>query len=114
MTILLMLAFLASLPRGSAEAAERIADLHVVSSRPLVVRGTEFAPQERVRVIVLGGVRRASRWTTASKAGTFRLSIQGADTGGCSRLVVAAVGATGHAHRSPWWSARCPPTPPRR
>jgi hypothetical protein len=96
---------------SNAESApDRKAQLTVLKSKPLALRGTGFHPRESVRVTLLASVKRTVRRTTAGPTGTFRVAFPAA-ANGCSLLVAHAVGS--HGSRA---SARVgrPPCPPPR
>ena len=69
--VLLALLVVLSLPSG-AQAAPRTPALRIDSTAPLLVHGTGFAAGERVRVR-LAAPQRRTRWTRASRNGTFRV-----------------------------------------
>jgi hypothetical protein len=77
------------------EAVAAKPTVRVVTYRPLTVRGDAFKSGERVRLIVLGSVRRVTRTINATARGSFRASFTRLGTERCSMLVVAAVGSMG-------------------
>jgi hypothetical protein len=69
------------------------ATLKLTGGAPLTVRGTQFAPAERVRVAVVGEglVRRV----TASGQGVFVVRFANMSYDRCNGLIVLAVGSDG-------------------
>lgn len=78
-----------------AAARVETARLAVVSTQPLVVRGTGFAPGEVVVVKVEGLRRLRSLLRRASALGTFRVTLGGTSRRGCRPVVVRATGSGG-------------------
>ena len=78
----------------STEQARR-AQLFLVSTDPLVVRGLGFRPEERVKLLVtVGGRAVPVRGVRASRAGRFRVRL-GAAVGASDAVVVQAIGVRG-------------------
>jgi hypothetical protein len=73
----------------------RRAQLFIVSTDPLVVRGVRFAPGERVKLLVaVGGRSVRTSAVRASRAGRFRVLLQ-ASAVASEAVVVQAIGARG-------------------
>jgi hypothetical protein len=78
----------------SAEQARR-AQLVIVSTDPLVVRGLGFRPVERVKLLVtVGGRAVPAGGVRASRAGRFSVRLS-ASAGSSDAVVVQAIGARG-------------------
>jgi hypothetical protein len=68
--------------------------LRLVSFAPLTLRGTGFAPRERVR-LDLSGAAAARRRVVALASGSFAVRFDGAALTQCDFIRVAAVGSRG-------------------
>ena len=80
---------------GPAAGSARKPSLTLVESDPITVAGAHFSPHGGVRVTVYA-LRTVTRATTASRAGTFRLTFSGPLLGACSgTALVQAVGPEG-------------------
>jgi hypothetical protein len=77
---------------SSANAAKRPA-LTIVDTSPLVVRGANFKPAERVKLLVNYG-KPLSRAVRAGPRGGFVVRL-GVSVNGCTAVVVQAIGARG-------------------
>jgi hypothetical protein len=88
------LAAAASVAAASGSDTSRRASLHVLDMQPLVVRGTGFEPNERVRLML--SVAEGQRWraTKAGAEGRFTMRFD-ASIGGCGRFSVQAFGSRG-------------------
>jgi hypothetical protein len=77
------------------ESADGVrASLHAVDMQPLVVRGTGFEPNERVRLMLSSADGQRWRTTDAGAAGRFTMRF-GVSIGGCGRFSVQAFGSRG-------------------
>jgi hypothetical protein len=93
-TILVAILAVAALAGPSAGAARK-PSLTLVASDPITVAGAHFRPLAGVKVTVYA-LRTISRATTASRAGTFRLTFAGPLLAGCSGTAyIQAVGPKG-------------------
>jgi hypothetical protein len=77
---------------GAADAAKQ-PTLRIVGTTPLVVRGTNFRPDERVKLLVSYG-RPLVRAVKAGPRGGFVARL-GVSVKGCQAVVVQAIGARG-------------------
>jgi hypothetical protein len=109
--VVLLLAVLLAVSNFSGGSSTAKPSLRLMAGQPFAVRGQGFEPAEQVRVFALGSVRRASVRTRASGTGTFKAAFSRRDLGGCSLLVVTAVGSDGS--RATLRPGRRPCTPPR-
>ena len=76
------------------DSAGKRAQLRVLDTRPLVVRGVGFKPAERVRMLVTTGKQSQSKTKLASRAGVVGFNF-GAAFQGCGSFSVKAVGSKG-------------------
>ena len=77
-----------------ASAVEKPALSTVSSETRIVVRGTHFVPNERVRVRVIGRTVSRTRVVTTAR-GSFRVSLRRPVPLACNTLVVRATGVRG-------------------
>lgn len=106
--LLIALAVAVTAPAGSAASAR----LSVVGVAPLTVRGTGFAPRERVRVVaVVHGT--TTRLARAGATGVFVVRFSQVEVPTCTGFVVRAFGAAGTraTARVPQLECPQPPTP---
>jgi hypothetical protein len=87
----LLLAVAAPAAAAPAAAAPPPPSLTLVRTAPLTVRGSGFAPLERVRLTAPA----TGASVRASSSGAFTAALPGARVSRCSALVVRAVGAGG-------------------
>jgi hypothetical protein len=97
-------------PAGAAadQSTPRRATLHVGLGVPLVVRGTQFVPGERVTVTILATNKRMKRTVANSQGGfvvRFRVSFERCRAG----LVALAVGDRGSRAKTKRPPMLCPP-----
>jgi hypothetical protein len=87
----LAVAVLAAAPAPAAPSPA----LKLITTRPVQVRGTSFAPRETVRVTVRAGngVTRAA--TATDQRGDFAATVRGAVVSRCASLVITATGSGG-------------------
>jgi hypothetical protein len=90
-TAALCLALLGSTASGSESRKQ--AKLKLTAGIPLTIRGTNFLPNERVRVTVSGELRRTKQ-VIANRSGVFLVRFQTAFDR-CSDMTALAVGARG-------------------
>jgi hypothetical protein len=69
--------------------------LQLVSSKPLIVRGANFKPQEHVRLTMRTGEDVAYRRANASRQGMFRSDFGTVTFGRCGGFTIRAVGSMG-------------------
>ena len=82
------------LTAASASGADRRAALTIADREPLTIRGTRFAPNESVRLLVVSGVVQRARSVRAGSRGGFTAVFRiGLDR--CDALVVQALGSRG-------------------
>jgi len=70
------------------------AQLQVMDTRPIVVRGVGFEPGERVQLMFSSGAGQRWRATEAGSAGRFTMGF-GVSVGACGRFMVQAFGSRG-------------------
>jgi hypothetical protein len=87
----LVAVLLAASAAASGTAATR-PTLRVVDRTPVVIRGTGFAPAERVTVVVAAGSRWSRRVTATDGTFVARFNVV---LGRCARYSVQAFGSTG-------------------
>ena len=106
-----IVAFLVLVPAGAAaqQAAAGKAKLRVMSAAPLKVKGTGFAPSERVLVGVRGRQGLTRKRVTAGRSGGWVLSFPGIGYERCSGLIVNAVGSRGSRAGVKLPQPLCPP-----
>jgi hypothetical protein len=91
-----LLAVVAAVGAGAAPTAEqRSPALRVADRQPLVVRGTGFRPNERVRVTVSADGDSATRRLRASRRGVFSANFAPVALHPCDGLFASATGASG-------------------
>ena len=92
-----IVAFLVLVPAGAAahDTAAGKAKLRIMSSTPLKVKGTGFAPSERVLVRVRGREGLTRKRVTAGRSGAWVLGFPSVSYERCSGLIVSAVGSQG-------------------
>ncbi len=88
---LILVAF--ALPVCGAAGAKRLPRLTLTKREPIVIRGTSFAPRERVLVVVRASRRAAAR-ATADRRGTFSVRVWAAFPE-CRNLAAVATGSRG-------------------
>jgi hypothetical protein len=94
-TRMVLAAVLAASLAGPAAAGARKPSLTLVASDPITVAGAHFRPRRGVKVTVYA-LRTVTRATTATRAGTFRLTFAGPLLSACSGTAyVQAVGPKG-------------------
>jgi len=94
---------------ASAQAQTTRAALVLTDTSPLAVRGTGFAPAEKVKLLVSGdGV--ASRVVIAGPQGGFTVRFA-MRTGRCSALVIQAIVSRGHRAEIDRSELACDPDP---
>jgi hypothetical protein len=76
------------------DVAGKRAQLQILDTRPLLVRGVGFKPAERVRVLVETDPRSRSRTTRANLAGRLTVTFD-VTVPYCGSFTLQAVGATG-------------------
>jgi hypothetical protein len=92
---LLALAAVLATTTLSGDAATGTPSLRMMSGQSFAVRGQGFRSGERVRVIALGSLERASVRVTANARGAFTAAFRQRDLGGCSLVVLTAIGSDG-------------------
>jgi hypothetical protein len=95
---------------AAAVAASASPSLHV-STTPLVVRGAQFRPLERVRVTASYGDARVTRLVRSTRAGRFVASFGAAYDPCVETLRVTAAGASGDRAHEKLPQRACPPPP---
>ncbi|MFL5968440.1 MAG: hypothetical protein ACJ74L_02490 [Gaiellaceae bacterium] len=90
-------ALLAALAIATAASAATTAKptLQLVSSKPLIVRGANFKPQEHVRLTMRTGEDVTYRRANASRRGMFRSDFGTVTFGRCGGFTIRAVGSMG-------------------
>jgi hypothetical protein len=103
---------LATLPGARLEAAstKRPAALQLVSKKPLVLRGTHFVDDERVRVTVLSEGTRSVKRVQAVNAGRFVVRFADVVVDRCSGFRALAVGNQGSRTWLKLPDPACPPS----
>jgi hypothetical protein len=102
---------LVALPGARADAAStKRATLQMVSKQPLVLRGTRFVDDERVRVTVYSQGTRSVRRVRAVNAGRFVVRFSDVFVDRCSGLRALAVGNEGSQAWLKLPDPACPPT----
>lgn len=101
-------ATLAASASAAESAVDRKAQLSVLKTKPLALRGTGFRPNEAVRITLLASIKRTVRRTTAGPTGSFKVSFSRAGEG-CSLVIAHAVGAQGSRASVRVGRAPCPP-----
>ena len=86
------LALFASSAAPGSESRKK-ATLKLAGGAPLILRGANFLPSERVRVTISSELRR-TKWVTASRAGVFVVRFEAAFDR-CTSGIVRAVGSRG-------------------
>jgi hypothetical protein len=94
---------------SAASGAERWARLAIVDREPLTIRGTRFAPNEKVRLLVSGPAQ-LTRSIRAGARGGF-ISRFHVGLGRCDALVVQAVGSRGSRAQVDVTQTACVPAP---
>jgi hypothetical protein len=94
---------------ASQSATSQQADMTVVDRAPLTLRGTGFAANERVRVIVRVARRKQMR-LTASRRGSFQAAFRGLSYNRCSGLTAFAFGSRGTRAQLVLPAPVCPPS----
>ena len=79
---------------GPETAAGRQASLRAIDLQPLVVRGTGFESNERVRLMLSSAAGQRWRRTVATPGGSLTMGF-GVSIGGCGRFSVQAFGSRG-------------------
>jgi hypothetical protein len=103
---------LGTLLAGSASASgdgSHKATLKLVRGKPLTLRGTSFAPNERVRLVVVSPGKKATKRLTAGSSGAFIARFSGQVTDRCSGFTAFAVGAQGSRAGLASPNVYCPP-----
>ena len=93
----------------AASGAERWARLAIVDREPLTIRGTRFAPNEKVRLHVSGPAQ-LTRSIRAGARGGFTTRFE-VGLGRCDALVVQAVGSRGSRAQIDVAQQACAPAP---
>jgi hypothetical protein len=88
---------------------EQKAELRLLQTKPLALRGTGFRPGESVRVTLLASIKRTSRRATAGPNGSFKVSFPRGAAEGCSLQIAHAVGSEGSRASVRVGRAPCPP-----
>jgi hypothetical protein len=103
---------LVALPGARVEAAstKSQATLRLVSKQPLVLRGTRFVDDERVRVTVYSQGNRSVKRVRAVNAGRFVVRFSDVFVDRCSGLRALAVGDEGSRAWLKLPDPACPPT----
>ncbi len=83
---------------GAASSAKPV--LRIADTSPLVIRGANFEPSERVSVVAQahpasGKMMRVTRSTVATGNGGFLVTIAGVDANSCAGFSIVAVGNDG-------------------
>ena len=86
-------------------------EVRVSDTSPFTVRGSHFAPRERVRVTVSAKVS-ATRTVVATGRGGFFVRFANLDVGWCPTYSVSAIGAKGSRAAIRLGVRECPPPPP--
>jgi hypothetical protein len=102
-------AFAVGVAAGSAGSdGNRTARLQLADTAPLTLRGTGFAPGERVRVTVTAMTTRTKR-VVAGRSGRFLVSLAGVPYDRCLGMSAQAVGSEGSLARLKLPQPLCPP-----
>lgn len=91
-------------------ASSREPAMKIIDRTPLTLRGTGFAPAERVRLVVRVPGRVQKR-VTASRRGAFVVAFDKAAYNRCSGLTAFAIGSLGSRARLLLPAPVCPPSP---
>ena len=107
-----LLALLVVAVPSVAAATQAQPRLRISDRSPLVVRGSGFAPGERVRVTV-SGPRRLTKTVTAVRTGAIlaRWALPAGDKESCAALAVRAVGTRGSVAAVKVPGIECPQPP---
>ncbi len=85
---------LAAAGAASGEPNAKKPSLRIIDQAPLTVRGTDFRPDERVKLLVNAG-KPFFRAARAGARGGFIARLGGRVDGACAEVVVQAIGARG-------------------
>jgi hypothetical protein len=85
----------AGLAAGSDAQPERRAHLTVVTTQPLVLRGTGFLAAEKVRLTVVADGERMVRRPTTGRTGRFLQRLPTVSLDRCEPVVAVAIGSRG-------------------
>ena len=86
--------FFSPSPSSGAPSRATSPSIALTARAPLTVRGLRFHAGERVRVTV-SGTGTVSRWTRATRSGTFAVRFDGVTVTRCELIRVVAVGGSG-------------------
>ena len=108
----ILLALLVALVPTVAFATQAQSRIRVADRNPLVIRGSGFAPGERIRVTV-SGPRRLAKTVTAARTGAFLVSwvLAAGEKESCAALAVRAVGTRGSVAAVKVPGIECPQPP---
>jgi hypothetical protein len=91
--LLVIVALLAASAASGADPPRQRPTLLPLSVDPLKLRGSDFAPRERVRVRVTAGEKTVSRRSRAGRRGGFTVTVPGVDA--CNGMSAVATGSRG-------------------